>query len=312
MIIGGGAGSNPEQQGGADQLIFDADVNNFEGDVLRASMEKPILVDFWAPWCGPCKQLMPILEKVVQAAGGKIKLAKVNLDENPELAQALRVQSVPTVFAFFKGQPVHAFQGVQPESQIQAFIDELVKMADANAPEALNIPESLKAAEEALKEGRVDVAQAIYGDILEQDEDNVAAYIGMIRSFITDGTPEHAREMLEHAPEAIAKAQAFIEAKPALELAAKDQGDESELAPFLAAVEAKPDDQDARLVLAEAQFGAGQKEQALETLLGSIAQDREWNEQAARKQLLEFFKALGNADPLTVAYRKKLSTLLFS
>ncbi|MBX2834310.1 MAG: co-chaperone YbbN [Micavibrio sp.] len=291
-------------------IIFDATANDFEQSVLQASMEKPVLVDFWAPWCGPCKQMMPVLEKAVNEAGGAVLLAKVNLDENPELAQALRVQSVPTVFAFFGGRPVEAFQGNQPESQIKAFIASLIELAKQNAPEALNIPESLKAAADALAEGNFPVAQGIYADILEQEEGNADAFLGLIRTMIAAGNADYARQMIDNAPDPIARHPKFIDSKAALEMALKSPA--SDLALLIENVAKNPDDQQARLDLAEAQFAAGEREEAIETLLASIAIDREWNEQAARKMLVTLFQAIGNADPLTIQSRKKLSSLLFS
>ncbi len=290
-------------------IIFDVTTQDFETLVLGASMQTPIIVDFWAPWCGPCKQLMPTLEAVVTAAGGKVLLAKVNIDENPELAQALRVQSVPTVFGFTGGQPVDAFQGVLPESQIKAFVDKLIATARANQPDAIDVPETLKAAAIALSDGDVAGAQALYVQILTQDESNAEAYGGLIRVFIAAQDLDQARDYVENAPEDIAKHAAFNAAKTALELAQNPPADTS---PLEKKVAENPDDMDAKCALAEAQFGAGQKEAAIDTLLAAVEQDREWNDAEARKSLLRFFEALGHSDPLTLAGRKKLSLILFS
>jgi putative thioredoxin len=295
---------------GAEEVIFDVNAQDFEDRVMRASMDVPVLVDFWAPWCAPCMQMMPTLEAAVTAAGGKVLLAKVNLDENPELAQALRVQSVPMVFAFFNGQPINGFQGAQPESQIKAFIDQAIQVAREAQPEALNIPETLKAAADVMAEGNVEVAQGLYMQIMEQDENNAEAYAGLVRTFIAAETLEHAEEMIANVPDSIAKDRKFLDVVAALELAQKaPAGGFDDL---IAAVDKAPDDQQAKLDLAEAQFASGEKAAAIETLLESIGQDRAWNEEAARKMLLTFFQALGHGDPLTVDARKRLSTLLFS
>ncbi len=294
----------------AADIIFDVGAADFETRVMQASIDTPVLVDFWAPWCAPCKQLMPVLEAAVMAAGGQVLLAKVNLDENPELAQALRVQSVPMVFAFFGGQPVNAFQGIQPESQIKVFIDQVLEVARQAQPDALDIPETLAEAAQALAEDKASVAQGLYSHILQEDEKNVQAYVGLVRSFIALGAPEHAQEMIEQAPDVIAQSPKFAEAVAALELAQKAPvGGVDDL---LQKVSQSPGDQQAKIDLAEAQFASGDKAAAIQILLESIAQDRAWDEAAARKMLLKFFQALGHSDPLTVQARKKLSSLLFS
>ncbi len=290
--------------------VFDATTNDFEQRVLLASMEKPVVVDFWAPWCGPCKQLGPVLEKAVNATGGAVLMARVDVDQNQELAAALRVQSIPAVFAFFQGRPVDAFQGAQPESQIKAFVERLVQLAKQSAPDALNIPEALKAAAQALANGDLQAAQAVYMDILQQEEKNVHAYVGLVRVFIAAGNLAQAEGLVKNAPPDIAKSPHFDEAKTALELA---QGPPAGSWDGLAAqVEKAPDDHQARYDLAAAQFAAGQKIAAIENLLEIVRRNRGWNEDAARKQLVKFFEAMGHADPLTVESRKKLSSLLFS
>ncbi len=296
--------------GASGPVIFEATAEDFEDKVLRASMEKPILAYFTAPWCGPCKQLGPIMDKAVQAAGGKVAMAKIDLDSNQELAAALRIQSVPTIFAFFGGRPVDAFQGVVPESQIQDFIKKLIQAASAAQPDAIDIPEALSMAAQALAAGDLGGAQTAYAQILSQDESNVQAYVGMIRVYIAAGHIDQARQMAEGAPEDIAKHASFSEAKTALELAeAAPQGDFAELE---AKVQKNPKDHQARYDLAVALFAAGQKEAAIDHLLQIIEADRGWNDEEARKQLLKFFEAMGHADPLTVESRRKLSTILFS
>lgn len=298
------------QNDSAAAMIFDVDTDNFEAEVVHASMEVPVIVDFWAPWCGPCKQLMPVLEKAVQAAKGEVKLAKVNLDDNPQLAQALRVQSVPTVFAFFGGRPVDAFQGAQPESAINAFVEKLVQIARSSKPDAIDIPETLKAAADALAQGDLPVAQNMYMQILQQDDNNAAAFAGLIRTYIAAGAIEQAEAMLESASEKFSGNDELEAARTALEMAKKASG--VDLGALEKAVADNPKDHQARIDLAEGQFAVGQKENAIDTLIASIEIDRNWNEEAARKALLKFFEALGHSDPLTIDGRKKLSAILFS
>ncbi len=290
-------------------IIFDVGTEDFEQKVMAASMQVPVIVDFWAPWCGPCKQLMPILEKAVQAAGGKVLLAKVNLDDNPQLAQALRVQSVPTVYGFFQGQPVDAFQGVQPESKINAFIQQLIAAANGAQPDALDIPEALKGAALALSEGDAQSAHAIYAQILQQDNLNADAYVGLVKCFIEVDQVEQAQGLLDNAPDEIAKSPVFAQAKSAVELAGNAGGDTAE---FEAKITANPNDHQARIDLALALYGNGQKEEACTALLDSIRIDREWQDEAARKELLKLLEAMGFSDPVSIAARKKLSSILFS
>lgn len=301
---------HPLSDAGPPAVIFDAGAADFEDKVMRTSVERPVLVDFWAPWCGPCKQLGPVLEKVVREAGGKVLMAKVNLDENQELAAALRIQSVPTVFAFFQGRPVDAFQGNMPETQIREFIKKLTDLARQTQPDALDIPAALKEAAQALAARDLQTAQALYTQILGQDETNSQAYAGLVRTFIAAQKYDQAREMLGHAPEAMSRDSALAEARTALELAENLSGSPAE--ELKAKIESNPADHQARLDLANAQFAAGEKESAVDTLLESIALNREWNEEAARKQLLKYFEALGPVDPVTVAGRRKLSSVLFS
>ena len=302
---------NEEAQPVSGVVIFDANASNFEDLVMRASMEKPVIVDFWAPWCGPCKQLMPLLESEVNAAGGEVLLAKVNLDENPELAQALRVQSVPAVFAFLGGRPVDAFQGMVPQSQVKVFIDKLVQAARAVKPGAIDADEFLGMAGEALAAGDFTTANSLYVQILQQDDKNTKAYAGLIRVFIGAGQIEQAESLIANATDEIAKDSNFQEAKTALEFA-KNAPAAGELENRIKAVESAPEDHQAKVNLAEAQFASGFKEEAIETLIASIKVDREWNDSLARTTLLKFFEAMGHADPLTIQGRKKLSSILFS
>ncbi|MDH5722482.1 MAG: thioredoxin [Alphaproteobacteria bacterium] len=313
MVLGFGPRGNDNQgqeQGASGSVIFDVTAQDFQSKVMEASLSTPVIVDFWAPWCGPCKQLMPALESAVNAAGGKVLLAKVNIDNNPELAQALQVQSVPTVFAFFQGQPVDAFMGVQPESAIKKFIEKLVTLSNSAQPDAIDIDEGLKMAAQVLSEGNLQAAQGIYAQILQQDRMNAKAFVGMVRVFIAAGQIEQAEEFVNKAPEDIKKNSAFAEAKTALELVQNQPvGDFSKLEKKVAN---NPKDHQAKIDLADALFGAGQKERACDLLLESIAKDPKWNDGAARKWLLKFFEGMGHGDPVTIEARRKLSSILFS
>lgn len=315
MILGLGGktpSANKQQDDAASNgVIFDVNTEGFEQGVIMASMETPILVDFWAPWCGPCKQLMPVLEAAVKEAGGKVRLAKVNIDDNQELAQALRIQSVPTVYAFFKGQPVTAFTGVRPVSEIKAIIGQLSKMAAGEKPDAIDIPTALKAAAEALAQNDPQTAQAIYAQVMDQDENNVQAYVGIVRTMIAMDLLDEAGQMIEHAPEPIAKDAQFTAARTALDLA-RNKPDRKAQEKFTKALAQNPDDHQARYDLAVALFAGGEKEQAMDELVQIIRRNRSWEEDKARKKLLEFFEALGPSDPLTLAGRRKLSSVLFS
>ncbi len=242
--------------GAQQETIFDVSAADFETRVMAASMEKPVIVDFWAPMCGSCKQLMPILERAVAATGGEVLLAKVNLDENPELAGALRVQSVPAVFAFIGGRPVDAFQGAQPESAVQAFIDKLVQTARAGRPDAIDIPEVLKIAADSLAAGDLQTAQGAYAQVLQQDEKNAPAYAGMIRTFLSAGMIEQAQSLVDNAPEEMTKTSDFEAARTALEMAQK-AGD-IDLGALQSAVQASPEDHQAKIDLAEGLFALGQ------------------------------------------------------
>lgn len=295
---------------GADDTVFDVGIEDFEMKVMGGSMETLVLVDFWAPWCGPCKQLMPVLEQEVRAAGGKVRLAKVNIDDNPELAQALRVQSVPTVYAFFQGQPVNAFTGMRPQSEIKTFIDQLVRAVAQAQPDAINVPEALQQAGQALAGGDLAQAQGLYMRVLAQEETNVQAYAGLVRVLIAAGQLEQARGMVEHAPDAIAADPGMAAARTAVALAeAAPKGDQAELQ---ARIELNGDDHAARFDLAMMLFASGKKDLAIDELVEIIRRDRAWEDEKARKQLLQFFEALGPSAPETMTGRRKLSAVLFS
>ncbi|NCC21255.1 MAG: thioredoxin [Alphaproteobacteria bacterium] len=316
MLFGKSQQPQPAKPGreGADTSaspnIFDVTARDFEDRVLRASLERPVIVDFWAPWCGPCKQLGPQLEAAVEATNGQVVMAKVNLDDNPELAQALRIQSVPTVYAFVQGQPVDAFMGAQPESKVKEFIANLVKVARQMQPESIDIPAALKEAAEALAEGDLARAQGLYAQILGEDESNAQAFTGIVRTYIAAGQVPQARAILDQAPEAVRKSPVFSEAETALELA--EAGPSGTPAEFEAKLAKDPGNQALRFELAMALFAHGRKEEAADALLDILRADRAWEEEKARTQLLKFFEAWGPADPATLKARRKLSGILFS
>ncbi len=287
--------------------IKDGSLESFARDVIQESMRQPVLVDFWATWCGPCKQLTPILEKVVKQAGGKVKLVKIDIDQNPELAQQLRIQSVPTVYAFLQGQPVTGFAGAQPESQIKALIEKLVGAplgpADSEA--------QLAAAKEALDAGRLDAAGELFSAVLEEEEANPEALGGLARVLLAGGQLAEAHALLEQVPAKLATHAAIIGAKAALELA-KEAGTLSDPTLLVARIEGNPDDHDARYELATSLFLRGQIEPAVNHLCQIVKRDREWQEDGARRQLVKFFDALGPTHPQTLKGRRALSSVLFS
>ena len=289
--------------------IKDGSTETFMADVIDASMETPVVVDFWAPWCGPCKQLGPILEKVVQGANGGVKLVKIDIDQNPEIAQQLRIQSIPAVFAFSGGRPVDAFQGALPESQVKAFVDKLAKAAGTTVSSPLD--DALAQAAERLDAKDYGAAASVYAQVVQHAPDNAAGIAGLTRALLGQGEVARAREVFDTLPED-ARGDAEAEAAAsALALAEKtaETGDRSEL---LARLEADPNDHAARFDLALALHAEGRNEEAIDALVEIVRRAREWNEQAARKQLLELFEALGPTDPVTVAGRRKLSAILFS
>lgn len=292
--------------------IYDVTSAGFQDLVMQASMQKPVLVDLWSPRSPSCKALTEILEAEVTFTNGEVLLAKINIDENPDLAQALRVQSVPTVMAFFQGQPVTGFAGARPQAEIKNLIAQLVKVARSAMPDAIDIPVALKQAAGFLAVAEHGAAQELYIQILQQDENNIDAYNGLVRVMIDAGAIEQAEMMVAQAPELIVKNPNFAAAKTALELAKGAKDAAAKLKPLQQKVDADAGDHQARFDLASAQFASGQKVPAIDNLLVIIAADRAWNEEAARKELLRFFEALGFADPLAVEGRKKLSRLLFS
>ena len=290
----------------AGDLIQDAETQDFATAVVQASMEQTVLVDFWAPWCGPCKQLTPALEKVVTQAGGAVKLVKINVDNNQQLAQQLRVQSIPTVMAFRNGQPVDGFMGALPESQLKEFIEKVSGGAIAPSP-IEQLLSHAKAAEEA---GDMMVAGQVYSQILQAEPDNVAAIAGLAKALITQGELEQAEQILSTAPDGTTDND-LESARAALDLARQSE-EAGDIAPLQAALQANPKDHQARFDLAIALNASGDRDGAVEHLLTIVEMDRAWNEEEARKQLLTFFEAYGPTDPLTVSARRRLSSILFS
>nr|WP_247658531.1 thioredoxin [Aquabacter sp. L1I39] len=275
-------------------------------DVIEESRRRPVLVDFWAPWCGPCKTLGPIIERAVAATKGKVKLVKMNIDEHPAVAQQLRIQSIPTVYAFVNGQPVDGFMGALPESQIKAFIERLM-----GGPADADIAEVLAAADAALAEGDAAGAAEIFAHVLAQEPDNLKALGGLVRAQVAGGALDQAKATLSMVPAGKEGDSAITAAKAALDLAeqAAALGD---LATLQAKVDIDPLDHQSRFDLALGLNGRGRREQALIHLLDIVKRDRSWNEDAARKQLLQLFEAWGPTDPLTISGRKKLSAILFA
>jgi putative thioredoxin len=287
-------------------LIKDTTTATFRQDVLAESMKQPVLVDFWAPWCGPCKQLTPVLEKAVKAAGGKVKLVKMNIDEHPQIAGQLGVQSIPAVFAFQRGQPVDGFMGALPEGQVKGFIERLVGPLGPSAAEDL-LAEAAALAEEGDAAG----AAELYAAVLSQDPENTTALAALAKIHVELGDVEGAKRFLAMAPAAKANDAAIAGARAAIELAeqAASLGD---LAELQRRVEGDPKDHQARFDLALALNARGRREDAMNHLLEIVRRDRNWNEDGARKQLVQFFEAWGPMDEMTIAGRRRLSSVLFA
>jgi putative thioredoxin len=286
--------------------IKEITVQNFMQEVVQASLQTPILVYFTAPWCGPCKQFGPLLEKVVNEAKGRVKLAKVDIDKNPELAQQFRVQSVPMIYIFFQGQPMDAFAGVVPESQLK----QLIEQFSGASPEAEMIQATLETAAKLLSEGNAEEAEQAYKTLLAEDENSIEAIAGLARCFILAGHTNKAEQLLSQVPEDKQSAESIIAAKAALTLA-KSAPKAAEIEALQKKLVKAPLDMQARYDLASALFASGKQEEAIAELLVIIAKDKDWNESVARKQLLTFFEALGHTHPLTMQGRRKLSSILF-
>ncbi len=297
------------QQAGAapaDVVVKDTTTQTFVKDVIEESKRQPVLVDFWAPWCGPCKQLTPVLEKAVRAAKGKVKLVKMNIDEHPAIPGQMGIQSIPAVIAFVNGQPADGFMGALPESQVTAFLERLTK--DRIGGEAQDL---LKEADAALAEGDAAGAAEIYAQLLAEDSTSVPALAGLARAYVATGALDQARQTLAMVPEAKRNDAAVAAARAALEIAeqAKTLGPVTELEQKVAA---NPLDHQARFDLALALNGKGRRQDALDQLIAIVKRDRKWNDDGARKQLVQFFDAWGPTDEATIEGRKRLSSILFA
>ena len=301
-----GLGDQPATAPATGDWIKEGSEASFMADVMEASQTQPVIVDFWAPWCGPCKQLTPALEAAVTAAKGKVRLVKIDTDQNQMIAAQLRIQSIPTVYAFWKGQPVDGFQGALPPSEVKAFIDRVAGLAGDGG-----LGEALASAEEMLGEGAAVDAAETFAAILGEEPENAAAYGGLVRAHLALGNYDQAEGLLAAAPAKIAKAQELEAARAQLALArqAEKAGPEAELA---AKVAANPHDLQARFDLAQALYAGGKAEEAVEELLEVFRQNREWKEGAAKAQLFTIFDALKPQDPIALKGRRRLSSMIFS
>ena len=307
--------SQPSTQTPPVALIKESTDRAFKADVIDASLEAPVLVDFWAPWCGPCRALTPTIEKVINEKGGKIRLVKINIDENPQIAGQLGVQSIPNVFAFAGGRPVDMFLGNMPEGEVRKFADRVIAAAGPGKPRAGSIEDEIKnalvAAKQGLDTGDLNTAAQIFGMVLQHQPENAEALLGMARVYLKAGEPDQAQAVLDTVPEASRKGADYTSLALELKLLreAADLRGTAELAQH---VELNPGDLEARFDLAIALNAEGKRVEAAEQLVAIMKRDRAWNEDGARKKLLDFFEAWGAKDPATLKGRRLLSSLLFS
>ena len=309
MALIGMGGNKGAQAAAPSAYIKDSSLQTFAADVLEASREVPVIVDVWAPWCGPCKQLGPALEKVVNEAKGAVRLVKVNIDENQEIARQLRIQSIPTVYAFKNGQPVDGFMGAIPESQIRTFVQGLIGGAHGGQDHAAEV---LAAADEAFAAGDVAMAAQAYGHVLQDEPGHPKAVAGLARCYLKSGDLERARATLQLVRPDGAGDEAIRGVEAELKLREQAQKSSGGTASLQAKLDADPNDHQARYDLALARDAAGDRDGAIDLLLDLIKRDRKWNDEAARKHLVTLFDAMGPTDPRTVAARRKLSSILFS
>ena len=293
---------------GASKTSVEVDINNFMAEVIEGSSVSPVVVQFWAPWCGPCKQLGPVLEKVVAGKGGKVKLACVNIDDNQQIAQQMRVQSVPTVYGFVDGQPVDGFSGAKPESAVIQFVEKLASMGGAGA----DVAEMLTAGETALATRDFDAAMGHFQQVMGLEPESVVALAGVVRCLTGMGDVAGAREVIDQLNDEFREHESMQLAIGALDLTEKALASADGLDAARAAVAADSNDLEARQTLAMALYAGGQHAEAMDQLLESISANRAWNDEAARKQLLEFFKSLGAANSDVMKARRRLSTVLFA
>ncbi len=298
---------------GAPAPVKDIGQKDFMAEVIEASKTVPVIVDFWAPWCGPCKTLGPMLEKAVAATKGKVRMVKVDIDKNQSIAAQMRIQSIPAVYAFKGGRPIDGFVGALPESQIKQFVQRVAGGGGPGGPSEEDnvIEEALAQAKDLLEAGNHAAAGNLYAQILQHDPENPQAIAGHLRCLMKSGQSEAAREMLKDLPPEIAKDPEIVAVAATLELTASG-AKAGATAPLKEKVAANPADHQARFDLAMALFAENRREEAVDELLELFRRDRKWNEDAARKQLVKFFEAFGPTDPLTIAGRKRLSSLMFS
>ena len=305
MLNLGGGGQAPAKN----DVIKDVAERDFMAEVVDASMQVPVIVDFWAPWCGPCKTLGPMLEDAVRAAKGAVRMAKVNVDEAQTIAAQLRIQSIPTVYAFWQGQPVDGFQGAVPQSEIKAFVDRLVKQSGGDASGGLD--EAIATAEEMLDQGAAVDAAQIFAAVLGEDGKNARAYAGLVRAHIAMDDLDQAEAILNGAPAEISKSPELEAAHAQLALA-RQAANAGPVAELQARVEADPNDHQARYDLAQALYAKGDGEAAVDHLLELFRRDREWNDGAAKAQLTTIFEALKPNDPVALKGRRRLSSMIFA
>ncbi|SPJ23330.1 thioredoxin [Palleronia abyssalis] len=308
MVIDLMGGAQPSQ--GGDDLIKETTEATFMADVVEASQQVPVIVDFWAPWCGPCKTLGPMLEDAVRAAGGKVKMVKVDVDQNQQIAAQLRIQSIPTVYAFYQGQPIDGFQGAVQGSEIKAFVDRLIEQAGGEA-EGGGLDEAVAAADEMLEQGAASDAAQTYAAILGEQPNHPAAYAGMVRAHIAMGDLDQAEAILNGADASISHAPELEAAHAQLQLA-KQGADAGPVDELRAKVDADPDDHQSRFDLAQALHAKGMTEEAVDELLELFRRDRTWNDEAARAQLFTIFDALPAKDPVALKGRRRLSSMIFA